>query len=262
MQSHSKDLRTIHPFLPAGFSFINAITERGIRVIGDVHGDIQSFIHATSTDRFIIQLGDLVDYGPDSEATLYLMLRIMREGRGIFILGNHDRKLARVLSGRRPHIDSQLEKTLQQIAVGPHLLKPNELAAALNNAPAWIVVHRTVFVHGAFHPAMLRSSPYGATQRMTPIFSRALFGETTRHIQPDGYPERTLRWVDFIETGYHVYCGHDNRSLNGLPYVKTGAKGGMATFLDLGAGKGGHLAWLDLAPEAILPGRDAMTAFS
>ncbi|XAO72192.1 MAG: metallophosphoesterase [Acetobacteraceae bacterium] len=130
MRSHCKYLRTIHPFLPAGFDFIDAITKRGIRVIGDVHSHIQSFIHAASTDRFIIQLGDLVDYGPDSEVTLHLMLQIMREGRGIFILGNHDRKLARVLSGRRPHIDSQLKKTLQQIAAGPHLLKQDVLAAA------------------------------------------------------------------------------------------------------------------------------------
>lgn len=188
------------------------------------------------------------------------MLQLVREGRGIFILGNHDRKLARVLSGRRPHIESHLEKTLQQITSGGLALKRNELASALNNAPAWIAIHHTIFVHGAFHPAMMTSSPYGATRRMTPVFSRALFGETTRVIQPDGYPERSLRWVDHIEDGYHVYCGHDNRSKNGLPYVKRGAKGGTATFLDLGAGKGGYLAWIDLAPEDILMKKCALGA--
>lgn len=43
-----------------------------------------------------------------------------------------------------------------------------------------------------------------------------------------------------------VYCGHDRRSSNGRPYVRRGSAGGTAVFLDTGAGKGGHLSWIDL----------------
>jgi protein phosphatase len=43
-----------------------------------------------------------------------------------------------------------------------------------------------------------------------------------------------------------VYCGHDRRSSNGRPYVRQGGAGGTAVFLDTGAGKGGHLSWIDL----------------
>jgi protein phosphatase len=44
-----------------------------------------------------------------------------------------------------------------------------------------------------------------------------------------------------------LYCGHDRRSSNGRPLTITGAKGGKAVFLDTGAGKGGHLSWIDIA---------------
>ncbi len=47
------------PRIPAG---------RPLRVVGDVHGDTRAFAFAADTDRFVIQLGDLTDGGPDSAA--------------------------------------------------------------------------------------------------------------------------------------------------------------------------------------------------
>ena len=71
-----------------------------IRVVGDVHGDAKAFAYAVATDRFVVQLGDLVDYGPDSATVLELMFRLIDEGRGLFLIGNHDFKLARALAGQ------------------------------------------------------------------------------------------------------------------------------------------------------------------
>ena len=45
-----------------------------------------------------------------------------------------------------------------------------------------------------------------------------------------------------IPDGLTVYCGHEARSRDGLPY-----RDGNALFLDTGAGKGGHLSWVDLS---------------
>ena len=70
-----------------------------IRVVGDVHGDSVGFAYAAATDRFIIQLGDLTDHGPDSAGVLRIMFRLIDQGRGLFLLGNHDLKLARSLAG-------------------------------------------------------------------------------------------------------------------------------------------------------------------
>jgi protein phosphatase len=216
-----------------------------LRVVGDVHGDARAFAFAADTDRFVVQLGDLTDSGPDSAGALAMALRMVEEGRGIFLMGNHDRKLGRVLSGQPVRVDPALEETLQQL---PTTLRARALEA-IARAPAWIVDGNRVFVHGGFHTAMLEHDPPPGLGRVDSALSRALFGQTTGRMQNDGYPERVLRWVDRIPEGVTVYCGHDRRSTDGRPYVRWGAGGGCAIFLDTGAGKGGHLSWIDLPPR-------------
>lgn len=213
-----------------------------LRIIGDVHGDIRAFKAAIATDRFIVQLGDLSDHGPDSAGVLRMMFTLMDAGRGLFILGNHDRKLGRALAGQAVRTDAALQATLGQL--DPPLRE--RALQELGRAPAWLVSGDIAFVHGGFHPAMLNEPPPPPLGRVDPLLSRALFGETTGRMQPDGYPERVLRWVDRIPAGLTVYCGHDQRSTDGRPYRRTGSSGGTAVFLDTGAGKGGHLSWIDL----------------
>jgi protein phosphatase len=214
-----------------------------IRVVGDVHGDARAFGYAAETDRFVVQLGDLIDYGPDSAGALRLMFRLIDEGRGLFVVGNHDQKLARVLAHQQVHVTPALAATLP--ALDPVLRA--RAARELARAPAWLRHGDALFVHAGYHtdmtepvgPAIGATRPHGAV-------SRALFGEPTGRLQPDGYPERSLRWVDRIPPGLTVYCGHDNRSPDGRPWITRGAGGGRAIFLDTGAGKGGHLSWIDI----------------
>ena len=215
---------------------------RKLRVVGDVHGDANAFGFAARTDRFIVQLGDLTDYGPDSAGALRIMFRIIDEGRGLFLLGNHDYKLARALQAHPVRIGPALAATISQL---DDPLRERTLAE-IGRAPCWLVHGNLVFVHGGFHTAMLtQASPVGVRRPEGPV-ARALFGEPTGRIQADGFPERSLRWVDRIPAGLTVYCGHDQRSTNGRPYIRRGAAGGTAVFLDTGAGKGGHLSWIDL----------------
>ncbi|MDG6094915.1 metallophosphoesterase [Acetobacter sp. AN02] len=221
---------------------------RRIRVVGDVHGDLVAFRHAVATDCFVIQLGDLVDYGPDSAGVLRLMSRIIAEGRGLFVLGNHDRKLARALSGRKVRRDAVLEATIEQLQAPGNEDVLEEALDLLLAAPAWLRLGDRLFVHGGFHLRMLTDEPPPATGDVTPALSRALFGEVTGKMQPDGYPERRLNWVDQIPEPVTVYCGHDRRSTDGRPWIRSGRRGGTAVFMDTGAGKGGHLAWMDLDP--------------
>lgn len=214
-----------------------------IRVVGDVHGDAAAFAYAAATDRFVVQLGDLTDYGPDNAGTLRIMFRLIDEGRGLFLLGNHDLKLARFLAGYPVRNEATLEATLAQLDAGLRQRVVTEVAAA----PAWLQRNGAVFVHGGFHTAMLQEpTPDHGLERAHGVLARALYGEPTGRTQADGYPERSLRWVDRIPPGITVYCGHDRRSTDGRPYVRRGAAGGTAVFLDTGAGKGGHLSWIDL----------------
>ena len=89
-----------------------------LRVVGDVHGDAVGFAWAAATDRFVVQLGDLVDQGPRSDEALRIMFRLIDAGQGLFLLGNHDHKLARALAGQPVRLDSSLEATLRQLDPG------------------------------------------------------------------------------------------------------------------------------------------------
>lgn len=214
-----------------------------IRVVGDVHGDATAFAYAIATDRFIVQLGDLVDHGPDSAGTLRMMFDLVDAGRGLFILGNHDLKLARALSGDQVRIEAVVQASIDQLDDELRTRVPHMVAAA----PAWVRHGPALFVHGGFHTAMLEQpSPDHGLDRPHGPLARALYGEPTGRMQSDGYPERSLRWVDRIPDGLTVYCGHDRRSNDGRPYIRHGMLGGTAVFLDTGAGKGGHLSWIDL----------------
>jgi protein phosphatase len=214
-----------------------------VRVVGDVHGDAVGFAYAVATDRFIVQLGDLVDHGPDSARALRMMFDLVESKRGLFILGNHDLKLARVLSGDHVRADPAVQATISQL---DDSLKQQAIRQ-VTQAPAWLAYGSALFVHGGFHTSMLQQPPpEHGLQRPTGAVARALYGEPTGRMQADGYPERSVRWVDRIPAGVNVYCGHDRRSSDGRPYVRHGMLGGKAIFLDTGAGKGGHLSWIDL----------------
>jgi len=215
-----------------------------IRVVGDVHGDHVGFSHALATDKFVIQLGDLVDGGKDSARCLRMALAMRNNHRGVFLLGNHELKLLRTLTGRKVSINPELTRTLAQMDENLRI----DAVEALQQAPAWLRAGNLFFVHGGFHPAMLREPPpipvplgHGVG-----LLGRALFGQVTGRNREDGYPDRLLHWVEDIPPGMTCYVGHDWRSKDGRPLVIENRSGGRAVFLDTGAGKGGHLSWLDL----------------
>ncbi|MBO1080231.1 metallophosphoesterase [Roseomonas haemaphysalidis] len=227
---------------------------KGLRVVGDVHGDATAFSAAIEGARakqlFTLQLGDLTDRGPDSAATLRMALALLAERQGLFLLGNHDHKLRRALAGALVRPDPEgLGVTLSQIAAAPDAdTLRTEALEAIGHAPAWLRLGPWLFVHGGFHPRMLREPPPPAAGSSKPdgLVPRAMFGQVTSRTRVDGYPERLHNWVHRIPSGITVYCGHETRSADGRPYVAVAAAGGRAVFLDTGAGKGGHLSWIDL----------------
>ncbi|KAA2212767.1 metallophosphoesterase [Teichococcus oryzae] len=226
----------------------------GLRVVGDVHGDAAAFAAAIAGAEekrlFVVQLGDLTDRGPDNPETLRLAFRLRQQRRGLFILGNHDHKLRRALTGALVRPDPEgLGITLAQLDAAPDGAELKAQAIEeISAAPAWLRLGSWVFVHGGFHPRMLRepSPPDAGAHKPDGLVPRALFGQVTSRMRDDGYPQRLHNWVHRIPSGITVYCGHEMRSLNGRPFVAVSAAGGRAVFLDTGAGKGGHLSWIDL----------------
>ena len=159
-------------------------------------------------------------------------------------------KLRRALTGARirsPH--DAIPRTLDQLAATPDgEALAARLIAEVARAPAWLRLGPSLFVHAAFHRAMLVAPPPpdAGARKPDPVVARALFGMVTGHMGQDGYPERLVSWVDGIPAGCTVYCGHDVRSRDGRPLRVEGRSGGEVFFLDTGAGKGGHLSWIDL----------------
>lgn len=226
---------------------------RGIRVVGDVHGEARQFQAAIEGARaealFVLQLGDLTDRGPDDAGALRLMLELLDAGDGAFLLGNHDRRLLRALSGEQVKRGHGLDETLAALQAAPDLV-PRAIAA-IQGAPAWLSRPGQIFVHGALHPDMLlEASPDHAFAARGEAIARALFGETTGRRRANGMPERLYGWVDRIPAGLTVFCGHDVMARDGRPLLREGAAGGQAVFVDTGAGKGGHLSWIDLPRDA------------
>jgi len=226
----------------------------GLRVVADVHGDAEAFIHAIegalAADMFVLQLGDLTDHGPDSPEVLRRIFALIDRGQGLFLLGNHDHKLRRALTGTQLRIQAEgLGRTLTQLDAAPDgdVLKARAVEE-IGRAPAWIRDGGRIFVHGGYHPGMLHSAPppEAGSQKAQGLVTRALFGQVTGRMRQDGFPDRVHDWVDKIPADVTVVCGHDRRSLDGRPFVVDGALGGRCVFLDCGAGKGGHLAWIDL----------------
>jgi len=225
----------------------------GIRVVGDVHGEAAQFRAAIegarARDLFVLQLGDLTDRGPDDAGALRLMLDLLDEGAGAFLLGNHDRRLLRALTGHNVKRGHGLEEALAALEAAPDLI-PRAIEA-ISAAPAWLTRPGALFVHGALHPEMLlEDSPPLAYAARTAALAFALYGETSGQRHANGMPERLYGWVDRIPRGLTVFCGHDVLAQDGRPHVRTGAAGGRAVFVDTGAGKAGHLSWIDLSPNA------------
>ncbi len=216
-------------------------------MVGDVHGHpelFQAMIElAEQEDRFLVSLGDLVDRGPDSAATVRQMLAVLASGRGLFIRGNHDDKLHRTLKGNPTIVDSDLAVTIEQLDVAPDGARlKKRFVEAFRQAPFLVTLGPTVLVHGAMAPPMLKSQSLPAKLK-----SLALYGEASR-LDARKKPIRTYRWLDSVPQETTVVIGHHPIS-DAAVLVRSGARGGRLIHLDCGAGKGRGLGALRLDPS-------------
>lgn len=223
-----------------------------VAVIGDVHGmtsDFESKIkEAQNNNNFIIQLGDIVDYGPDSVGCVNLMFDVISNNSGLMILGNHERKLEKYIHQKRVgdirvNITGGIVATVEQLeALSLSELEDfeNKFLALCNQARHHIRLGRRLFVHGSATKKMWESN---APRLKGYDESRAVFGQVdkTQPMLPNGYPNRIYDWVDEIPTEHKVFVGHDIRDYN-KPFRQMGKLGGEAIFVDTGSGKGGVLS--------------------
>ncbi len=117
--------------------------------IGDVQGCLSSFTQLAArlpaAERFIF-VGDLVNRGFESLATLRHIKALVEHGQAVALLGNHDLHLLAAAAGVRP---LKRADTLQQVL---DAADSNELLAWVRNRPLAHFESGTLFVHAGVLP--------------------------------------------------------------------------------------------------------------
>lgn len=102
-------------------------------IVGDVHGCAEELrtllerlgyaerggVWRPPEGRTLVFLGDLVDRGPDSLATVEIARRMIAAGHAHMVLGNHDAKFSRWLEGRKVKVRYGLEQTVREFEALP-----------------------------------------------------------------------------------------------------------------------------------------------
>lgn len=223
----------------------------GITVISDVHGMYPSLLSALANARarndYVIFLGDVVDYGPDTLDVADEVYRTVMRGEGELLLGNHERKILRwitqVESGRVSlrlsdgnRVTTNALNALGSSARRRWIGRFKGLCARANYVRC---LGNITMAHAGVNPGL-----WDGTASAREIENWALFGEFDPG-NADQAPERKYAWVEAVPEGETVIVGHDIRSTL-MPLTHTGAAGGRAIFLDTGSGKGGALTTANL----------------
>lgn len=158
--------------------------------IGDVQGCaealqrlIDSFGFERTRDRLWF-VGDLVNRGPDSLATLRLVKNLGE--RAVTVLGNHDFHLLAVAAG---HAKMQRGDTLDQVLAAPDC---EELLAWLRQRPMLHVEGAWVMVHAGLLPQW----SVAAARKLAQEVESALRGAGWREFLAQLYGDTPATWSD------------------------------------------------------------------
>lgn len=236
---------------------------KGVMAVADVHGmreRLQSAIEwATFRNLYMVFLGDVLDYGPHSLDCVSLVYDLVTRGKASMTLGNHEKKIERWLEQDKAYRERGVPVKLnlsegnkattnvvQELSRNDRIKFETKFLGLVNLARNHILMDNILFTHGGAEPEMFKITDHRLNKKLSSI---ALFGETDQaNPRADGYPNRIYTWVDRIPEGKKVIVGHDIRS-DIKPLVVEGARGGEATFLDTGSGKGGRLTTADIMFE-------------
>lgn len=232
----------------------------GITVMGDIHGCAQSMkqsiLWAMMRRHLIVFLGDIIDYGPNSLECVEEAYRVLTNGLGIMVIGNHERKIEKWLEqSKQGNVKVKLSDgnkiTTNAIEA---LTSPSrerfelKFKTVLNLARHHWIIGRSMFTHGAADSDMWNIH---TTRLFGKLENLALFGEidSEEQFREDGYPNRVYNWIENIQKDHTVFVGHDIRGTE-RPTIVNGKKGGQAVFMDCGSGKGGTFFSADVLYDA------------
>lgn len=188
-------------------------------IIGDVHGcadELQDLLQKlgytiTWQDKAVqvtppagrraVFVGDLVDRGPNTPDVLRIVRAMVEAGHALAVVGNHDDKLKRYLSGKAVKRTHGLAETIEQLEA-----EPPAFVASLRPWLDGLISHyvldegRLVVAH-----AGIREDMQGRASGAVRAF--CMYGETTGEIDSFGLPVRYDWAADYRGQAKVVY-GH------------------------------------------------------
>jgi len=143
-------------------------------IIGDVHGCVEElrtllvqlgyvaagagFKHPSG--RRVVFVGDLIDRGPGSVAVLEIALAMQASGVALSVLGNHDVRFLRWLTGRKVRTTYGLAQTIAELDAlgdGTREALRRKIQRLFNETPGYLILDngRLVVTHGGILDRMI-----------------------------------------------------------------------------------------------------------
>jgi bis(5'-nucleosyl)-tetraphosphatase (symmetrical) len=167
--------------------------------VGDLQGCLASFEHLVGqlpdAERFVF-VGDLVNRGPQSLATLRRVKSLADAGRAAVVLGNHDLHLLAVAAGIRPvHRSDTLQEILEAPDRGP-------LLDWLRGVPLAHHEQGVLFVHAGVLPDW----DVGKTLALSAEVGTRLAAPDHESFLREMYGNEPARWSDALRGHDRLRC--------------------------------------------------------
>jgi predicted kinase len=233
-------------------------------IIGDVHGHAEPLETVAEKlgyaddwshpqGRTLVFVGDLVDKGPEPLRVLHRVMDAHRRGRALVVRGNHEHKLAKILSGidaAARTAEERLEALTKQAEPGTHGRQTtvadlmvseyvetgfSELTRWLTRLPTHMVLDggNLVVVHASIRSDIVGVTEFPSEASRRRAEGRCLYGPPAKHFE-DGRPVGCADWVSEWDGSATVVRGHVTVD---EPEITNGV-----VSVDAGAGSGGSLA--------------------
>lgn len=206
--------------------------------IGDLQGCHQSLqellklVDATTSDARLIFVGDLVNRGPQSLATLRLIRSL--GDRAQALLGNHDLHLLAAAHGIRKRHRSD---TLDDILNAPDC---EELLDWLRQRPLALLEHDHLFVHAGVLPQWSAAKTVSLAQEVESVLRGPHWVAFLREM----YGNQPARWDDALQGNDRLRC-----IVNALTRLRFCTEDGTMELTakeSTGTSMPGYLPWFDL----------------
>lgn len=248
------DFQVVHKLPRLGlYEELKARGFSGMSVIGDVHGQFESFSQtidwAIRRNHFLWFIGDLIDYGPKNLETIDLAYHHITRGTAGNIIGNHEVKISKWFSNPvTVHLSDGNRTTvnqLERLSSDDRLRYRTKFSGLMNLGAYHWVIQNIILAHGAVSENLFEIQD---TQLRGKLGKFVMFGELDPNEPYDNVlnvPNRIYNWTDAIPNGKTAIVGHDIRNTM-IPMRVKSKLGGETIFLDTGSGKGGNLTCADI----------------